>query len=159
MGGAQGGRSPQTLRVHLSSEDALLGHLSNVLPTSPPGLGPGPGAGLQSDALFSLLSSEMFSAPLSFWTLMLLKKAPCLHGSSTPGLLGQRYPRFLLETQGPAPPRSSPCGHVGSEPIDSSTAAEGVRPTTAHLKALPERAWGGQRAHVSLCHRFWTLAP
>lgn len=133
---------------------------SSAMPTPiAPALGPGPGAGRQSDALVSLLSSETFSAPLSFQTLMLLKKAPCLHGSSPPGLLGQRNPRILLETQGPALPQSSPCGHVGSEPIDSSTAAEGVRPTTAHLKALPERAWGGQRAHVSLHCRFRTLVP
>ena len=160
MGGARGGRSSQTLRARLSSEDALLGQRSNALPTSPLW------SRTQSRSRAavgcpdsSLLSSGTFSVPLSFRTLMLLKKAPCLHGSSPPGLLGQRNPRFLLESQGPAPPRSPPCGHVGSEPVDSSTSAEGVRPTTAHLKALPEQAWGGQRARVSLRRRFWTLAP
>ena len=90
---------------------------------------------------------------------MLLKKAPCLHSSSPPGLLGQRNPQFLPETQGPAQPRSSWCGHVGSEPIDGTIAAEGVRPMTAHLRGLPEQAWGVPRAHGSLRRRFQPLAP
>lgn len=128
LGWARGGRSSQTLRVHLRSEDALLNRLSNALPTSPLMSRTQSRSRAAVRCPESLVSFHLeHSQRLSFQTLMLLKKAPCLHSSSPPGLLGQRNPQFLPETQGPAQPRSSLCGHTGSEPIDGTIAAEGVR--------------------------------
>lgn len=108
------GVHPDPQGVSPSSEDALLGQRSNALPTSPlwsrtqsrsraavrmPDS--------ESPFIWIILSASVFS------DVMLLKKAPCLHGSSPPGLLGQRNPRFLLESQGPALPTVTSVGPRG----------------------------------------------